>query len=107
MMKGYGEIVDIIVPFTVTDYCYVLDCYVSGDAKVLGGRAKRSTYFCQTKGNDERNGEKPQGKLSALRFYLTKSLQQKLCIQRTTQLRRNLLGLIVARAFAQAIHILI
>ena len=104
MMKGYGEIVDIIVSFIAADYYYV-----SGDAKVLGGRAKRSTYFCQTKGNDERNGKKPQGKLSALCFYLTKSLPQKLCFQKTTQLIINLLGLIVARAFvqaiAQAIHI--
>ena len=36
---------------------------LSGDAEVLGGRTKRSTYFCQTKGNDERNRKKPQDKL--------------------------------------------
>jgi len=50
---------------------------ISGGAKVLGGRAKRSTYFCQTKGHDERNGKKPQGKLSfthLLKIQLTKTI---------------------------------
>ena len=70
---------------------------------MLGGRAKRSTYFCQAKGNDERNGKKPQGKLSDLHLFniqLTKS-----CMHRTTQPRINLLALTVARTLAQAIHV--
>ena len=55
MMKGYGDIVIIVFLLLLIIAMYQL----SGDAKVLGGRAKRSTYFSQTEGNDERNRKKP------------------------------------------------